>query len=284
MNSVIERARKRRNEKLVQLRRHYEIEKKLAARLRSASREERRYLYTALYDELFQQVPNHPQLLQKADSKRRLIAVSRQMLLLKRFLKPDSIFLEVGSGDSSLSREVAKYVKKVYAIDVSAEITKNEVFPQNFRLIISDGCSIPVPQGSISIAYSNNLMEHLHPEDSYDQLQNIYSALKLGGKYICITPNRISGPHDISRFFDDVATGFHLKEYTVEELSRVFAGIGFSKVHTYIGGRGIIVRFPASVIKTCERILCGLPSSLRKKISSTLPIEALLGITVIAKK
>lgn len=284
MNSVIERARKRRNEKLVQLRRHYEIERKLAARLRSASREERRYLYSALYDELFQRVPNHPQLLQKADPKRRLIAVSTQMQLLKRFLKPDSIFLEVGSGDCSLSREVAKYVKKVYAIDVSQEITKNEIFPQNFCLIISDGCSIPVPQGSISIAYSNNLMEHLHPEDSYEQLKGIYRSLGRGGKYICITPNRVSGPHDVSRFFEDIATGFHLKEYTVEELSRLFAEIGFSEVNTYIGGRGINVRFPAFVIKTCERILCCLPSSLRKRTSCILLIAALLGITVVAKK
>jgi 2-polyprenyl-3-methyl-5-hydroxy-6-metoxy-1,4-benzoquinol methylase len=158
MNNVIEHSRKRRKEKLAQLRRQYEIEKKLGARLRSASKEERRHLYRALYDELFQQVVNHPQLLQKASPKLQHVAVSRQMMLLKRFIRPDSIFLEVGSGDCSLSREVAKYVKKVYAIDVSEEITKNETFPQNFRIIISDGCCIPVPKRSISIAYSNNLM------------------------------------------------------------------------------------------------------------------------------
>ena len=62
-------------------------------------------------------------------------------------------------------------------------------------------------------------MEHLHPDDALEQLQNIYSALVPGGIYLCITPNRLSGPQDVSRDFDMVATGFHLKEYTISELS-----------------------------------------------------------------
>jgi len=200
-----------------QLKEHYEIEKKLANRLRNASREERRYLYNVLYDELYRRVPHHPQLTQKKYPELRYVKLSRQMRFLKRYLKPESIFLEVGPGDCTLSLNVAKHVKKVYAIDVSEEITKHEKFPQNFELIISDGCSIPVPQSSISIAYSNQLMEHLHPEDAYYQLKNIYKALNNNGKYICRTPNRLSGPHDISMYFDNVATGFHLKEYTITE-------------------------------------------------------------------
>ena len=71
-------------------------------------------------------------------------------------------------------------------------------------------------------------MEHLHPDDAVDQLKNIYNALVNGGKYICITPNRLTGPHDISKYFDNVATGFHLKEYTVTELSGLFREVGFS--------------------------------------------------------
>ena len=73
-------------------------------------------------------------------------------------------------------------------------------------------------------------MEHLHPDDAIVQLTNIKNALTNGGKYICITPNRINGPHDISRYFDKEASGFHLKEYTFTDLNKIFKNIGFSTV------------------------------------------------------
>jgi Methyltransferase domain len=44
-----------------ELRAHYEVERELAARLRAASRTERRTLYPAVYDELFRWVRTHPQ-------------------------------------------------------------------------------------------------------------------------------------------------------------------------------------------------------------------------------
>jgi len=240
---------------LEQIREHYEIEKILANKLRNASKEERRYLYRTLYDELFRRVPHHPQLAIKSNSKSQQAAVSIRMRFLKRFLGPESTFIEVGPGDCSLSIEVTKCVKKVYAIDVSEQITNRETFPQNFELIISDGCSIPVSENSINIAYSDQLMEHLHPDDAFDQIQNIYKALSSGGVYICITPNYLSGPHDVSKYFDKVATGFHIKEYTVTELSNLFQKAGFSKIDAYMGGRGIYIKFPLFLTKLLERFL-----------------------------
>ena len=60
-----------------QIREHYEIEKKLASQLRDATREERRSLYSSLYDELFRRVPSHPQLTDKAGPSQRLVAAKR---------------------------------------------------------------------------------------------------------------------------------------------------------------------------------------------------------------
>ncbi len=267
-----------------QLRRHYEIEKKLANKLRNSSKSERRYLYTALYDELFKLVPDHPQLTLKTDRESRLASVHRKMNLLKRFLKEDSVFLEIGSGDCLLSFEVAKRVKKVFAVDVSTRITRNESFPENFELIISDGSSIPVRENSITVAYSDQLMEHLHPDDALEQLQNIYKSLAPGGIYICITPNRLSGPHDISKYFDRIATGFHLKEYTIAELKKKFRKTGFSKIGTYIGGRGFYIKFPLFLTILCERILSLLPFSLRRKVANIILFKAILGIIIIGEK
>jgi SAM-dependent methyltransferase len=267
-----------------QLREHYVIEKELASRLRNAGKEERRYLYTALYDELYRRVPLHPQLTQKSDPGSQFEAVSTQMGLLGRYLNPETTFLEVGAGDCSLSREVSKRVRKVYAVDVSEEITKGKTFPENLELIISDGSSIPVTRGSVTLAYSSNLMEHLHPDDAVDQLKSVYAALATGGKYICITPNRLLGPYDISRYFDDLATGFHLKEYTFTELGGLFQKAGFSGIGACAGARRTYVKIPPSLILLCERVLGRLPFSPRRAIASTLPFRALLGIRIVGTK
>lgn len=267
-----------------QLREHYVIEKELAGRLRNASREERRYLYSALYDELYRRVPHHPQLTRKLDSRVRTEAVSTQMKLLGRFLKPEFTFLEVGPGDCKLAFEIAKFVKKVCAVDVSEEVTKGLSHPKNFELIISDGCSIPVTDNSVNVAYSHQLMEHLHPDDALEQLRNIYNALIPGGVYLCITPNRLSGPHDISGYFDEVATGFHLKEYTATELVSIFKTAGFSTVSAVLGVKGFQLRLPLFLVIWIESVLTTLPCSLSKRISRWLPIRLLLGIQLIAQK
>src|SRR6185503_12322595 len=195
-----------------QIRRHYLVEKELAAQLRAATKEDRRQLYTSLYDELFRRVPDHPQISLKhqASSQRSL---NHRLTLLRRHLHPGVTYLEIGPGDCSLAIAVAKLVRKVYAVDVSNEITREVQLPDNFELVISDGSSIPAPPGSVDVAYSDQVMEHLHPDDAMDQLRNVYESLAPGGLYICITPNRLSGPHDVSQYFEDVATGFHLKEY-----------------------------------------------------------------------
>jgi hypothetical protein len=143
-----------------QLKEHYEIEKKLASRLRNATQEERKHLYNSLYDELFKQVPHHPQLTTRLHPESLDKKVAQRMRFLSRFLSPDVTFLEMVAGDCRLALEVAKYVKNIYAIDASKEITKNENFPKNFELIISDGISMPVLESSITIAYSDQLMEH----------------------------------------------------------------------------------------------------------------------------
>ncbi len=266
-----------------EIREHYQIEKDLAKKLRTSQKQEREHLYTQLYDDLFKKVPHHPQLTRKIDAQASSVEVGQKLRLLTKFLHPDSIFLEVGPGDCHLAFKVAECVQKVYAVDVSPEIVKNSNSPNNFQLIISDGCNIPVPE-NVTIAYSNQLMEHLHPDDALEQLRNIYQALIPGGVYICITPNRLSGPHDISKYFDNVATGFHLQEYTNKELKNIFQSVGFSQINSYIGGKGIYLKFPYPIISMCEAILSAIPSFIRRKITNTLPGKALLGVIIVGTK
>lgn len=267
-----------------EIREHYEIERELAGRLRNAPPAERHRLYAAIYEELFDRVPHHPQIARKASPEETARSVGRQMAFLRRFLSREATFLELGAGSCALSLEVARYVKTVYALDVSAAITSRRSIPDNVRLIISDGCSIPVPEGSVDIAFSYQLMEHLHPDDALEQLGNVYRALAPGGFYICITPNRLNGPHDISKHFDIVSTGFHLREYSIKELTGLFAKVGFSRIKPMIGGRGAYSTFPLVPLVLLEKLLDRLPYRARFILAASAPVRLFLGIRVVGYK
>jgi len=266
-----------------QIRNHYLIEKELAAQLRSATKADRRQLYTSLYDELFRRVPDHPQLsLRHEPASQR--SLNNRLDLLRKHLHPGATYLEIGAGDCSLAIEVAKLVRKVYAVDVSNEITREVELPDNFELIISDGSSIPIPPGSVDVAYSDQVMEHLHPDDAMDQLKNVYEALAPGGLYICITPNRLSGPHDVSRYFEEVATGFHLKEYSATELSKMFKAAGFRQSYVLVGARGFHVNTATAVIQAVESLLAVAPKPLGRTLARGLPLRSILGVKLVGIK
>lgn len=267
-----------------QIREHYEIEKALAAKLKNASAQERRTLYTAAYDELFRLVPHHHQVLTRQLPEVRQKSIGKRLKLLQRFLPEVHTYLEIGPGDCALALQVARRVQQVHAVDVSREITNNLSLPPNFQLFISDGTSIPVPNQSIDFAFSDQLMEHLHPDDAVAQLKNIHAALKPGGKYLCVTTNKLSGPHDISRDFDDVASGFHLKEYAIAELRDLFLQAGFSKVLLYAGGDGVYFRFPLWMGLLLEQMIAALPLKMGKAIARSAGIRHLLGIYLLGVK
>jgi SAM-dependent methyltransferase len=268
-----------------QLAEHYEVERDLARRLRDTrDAATRRDLYATVYDELFRRVPHHPMLVARPDPAAHAARIAKQVALLRPLLGPDGAFLEVGAGDCSLSLALAPYARQVYAVDVSAEITKDRERPAHFTLALSDGTSIPVPGGSVTLAFSNQLMEHLHPDDAVAQLRAIAAALAPGGAYVCITPHRYSGPHDVSRAFDPVAQGLHLHEYRVGELVRLFRAAGFARFATYlpIGGRPRVL--PLAAARLPELVLSVLPWPLRRRIARTRAVEGLLGIRLIAWK
>jgi SAM-dependent methyltransferase len=270
-----------------QIREHYLIERSLADRLRAVPQAERLRLYGEVYDELFRRVPHHPQIAARFDGyahRQRLRAVQWQARFLRRALKPGTVFMEVGAGDCALSLALKKYVERVYAIDVSASIIEGLNPPPNLVVALSDGLTIPVPDETVHVAFSDQLMEHLHPEDAQAQLANIYRSLVPGGVYFCVTPNRLYGPRDVSAYFDETATGLHLREYSARELRQLFLQAGFRKVRFYAGARGAFIPLPYALIACVERVLEALPYRLRKLFADTPPARALLGLRAAAVK
>jgi SAM-dependent methyltransferase len=256
-----------------QIEEHYRIERELADRLRRAPREERRRLYSVVYDELLRRVPSHPMLTRKASPEQSAQAVAKQMGLLRRFLSLDKVFVEIGPGDCALAFEVCPRVKKVYAVEVSETISSSRRVPENFQLILSDGCSIPLPEQSVDIVYSNQMMEHLHPEDALEQLAAIQRVLRPGGVYVCITPNGLTGPHDISCGFDPEPTGFHLKEYSASDLDELFRSVGFRDVHAVLAIRNRYFVLSVRLYQLMELPVALAPGKIRRAHKHQLPFR-----------
>jgi SAM-dependent methyltransferase len=262
--------------------RQYEIECELADRLRRAAPAERKELYRTVYDELFTRVPDHPQNTTKKNPALQAARTARELRFLDRFLTADSVYLEVGPGDCHLALALAHQVSQVYAVDVSELIAGNNELPANFKLIISDGVTVDVPAGSVHVAYSNQLMEHLHPDDALEQLREIYRALGPQGEYVCVTPHRYSGPQDISWYFDAEARGFHLKEYTYRELRNLFRAAGFEGTSPWAGFKGHFLRLPEWLVLGVEWALGRLPVRMRRNLSRSRPIRTVFGTVTIS--
>jgi SAM-dependent methyltransferase len=266
---------------LVALRRHYEIERELADRIRRAAPEARPALYRTVYDELFVRVQDHPQNIWKASPEQQSARTAEQIRLLNSFLGPETVYLEVGAGDCHLAQTIAGRVKHSYGVDVSNLIAGGARRPSNFDLLIADGARIPVADDRATVAFSNMLVEHLHPDDFARHLCEVVRVLAPGGVYICRTPHRFVGPTDISAHFDEKPTGFHLKEYSFRELSESFRVAGFARVRACARVTGLSFTCPSWTLRMAESALELLPYRLRKRVCRSLPFRPLFGTVTI---
>jgi SAM-dependent methyltransferase len=230
------------------VRAHYVLERALARRLRNAPSAVRSQVYCEVYEELFRSLPDHPQhAVTKAVRERR---IKQLLILLAPLLGPHKTLLEIGCGDAELSSAAAPKVERSYALDVTDALFRGKTLPGNVEFVLTSGTEIALPDESIDVAVSDQLMEHLHPDDAAAQLLEVYRVLKRGGVYVCITPNRLTGPHDISMRFDYEATGLHLQEY--DSLS--LAGLGTRGCNRIRGGAAGRVRRGDGVGNSCARL------------------------------
>ena len=176
-------------------RRHYEVERELAARLRNSTRAERPALFATLYDELFERIPDHPRLTRRDAPEISRRKVLSQLRLLRPFLKPDTVFLEFAPGDCRLAAAVASQVRRAIGADISDQRTPGEASPPNLELIVYDGYELPVPDATADVIFSYQFLEHLHPDDVDGHFAMVRRLLKPGGVYVLTrrigTPGRM---------------------------------------------------------------------------------------------
>lgn len=257
----------------------YEYERAAAQRLLHASREERRKLYSEVYDNLYRQFSG----LGQHHSPKRRAGLQRCLDAIKPLLSPLTRFAEVGAGDCEFAKMVASQVKTVYALEVSFESLQEEANSDNLVLMHFDGFEIPLPNDSIDVAYSNQVLEHLHPEDAIEHLQEVYRVLKPGGYYLCITPHRFRGPSDVSHYFTREATALHLKEYTYKDLYEKFRQVGFLKVWSYALTQRMPIHFVPVIFNIAiEHMIAPLPYPLRKMMTMAISCSRVIILSQVS--
>lgn len=256
------------------LQNQYLVEKGLADKLKCADREERTRIFSTMYDELFSKVPDHSRLKRRRSEELTRQKNESKLTLVRKELNPTTVFLEFGAGDCRFAMEVAPLVKTAIAVDISDQRENNRPVPENFSLITYDGYNLnAIADGSIDIVFSDQLIEHLHPEDTAEHIKLVRRILKNGGKYIFSTPHAFTGPHDISKYFSFEPQGFHLKEWTYLDLRALLLQHGFSHVHALKSVFGSTVAMPYAYVGTCERVINLFPKVSRRFLAGcTLPV------------
>jgi SAM-dependent methyltransferase len=166
---------------------------------------------------------------------------------------------------------VAPHVARATAVDVTDALAPRHA-PAGFEFVAYDGFELPLPPASVDFVYSNDVVEHLHPDDLGDHLRGVLRVLRADGRYLCVTPNRLSGPHDVSRHFAETPQGFHLREYTLGELADRVATAGFRGAETLTSVSGYAVgRVPGiRAVRAMEAALELLPHRARCRAARPL--------------
>jgi SAM-dependent methyltransferase len=265
---------------LEQLKNHYEVEKAIALRVKNSTREERAALYPRIYEEIFEKVPDHPRL--KARESATEIDGGRgpglcpgvhfrregssldargeaKLRLVKKYLKKSGAYAEFGPGDCRFASAVAPFVEHAYALDISDQRSKALKTAENFSLILYDGYRLDLKDGSIDVVFSDQLIEHLLPEDVEFHFALARRILRDGGVYVLSTPHAFFGPHDISGYFSDAPEGLHFKEWTYSEIAKISKRLGYSFRHGFMRRGEGYRRVPLGYFLLMETLLRHLP-------------------------
>jgi SAM-dependent methyltransferase len=221
----------------------YRIERALANKLRSATRHARPRVAREVYADLYRLVHWHPDLTRSPIERDQL--VTALTYAYERWICNARAVLEVGSGSCDLLRYLGhKYPRTVFAaIDVALDpLAKAGVkLPPNVLFVQAGASEIPFADDSFDFVFCSQVLEHFHADDASDHVAEVARVLEPGGWFGFDTPNRITGPHDISRGFSLEATGLHLKEWTFQELEVLLREKGFDTVLT-LGMPGRVAR------------------------------------------
>jgi SAM-dependent methyltransferase len=124
---------------------------------------------------------------------------------------------EIGSGSGKLANYLNENGVKCTRTDISAE--RNSVNGVG-GAEVTDGVNLSkFTDAKYDFVISDQVVEHLHPDDIVKHFSESRKILKKGGRYIFRAPNRFLGPCDLSRVFEEKQAIFmHLHEFSWEDV------------------------------------------------------------------
>ncbi|HWU89223.1 MAG TPA: class I SAM-dependent methyltransferase [Kofleriaceae bacterium] len=191
----------------------------------SSSRSERSKVVSDAYAELFEKFPQHGAL-GSQDERRRLRAKQAAGLLLP-LTRPGDRVLEIGCGRGETLDELARAGRRCVGMEPSRHMVALSEAPSGVPIMDGTADKLDFPDGTFDLVFSLQVLEHLHPDDVPLHFAEAFRVLKRDGLLAFETPNRRTGPHDVSRGFSASAEGLHLKEWSLGELIEQLRAVGF---------------------------------------------------------
>jgi SAM-dependent methyltransferase len=217
---------------------HWRLERLLTDQLLASTPATRAAVFERCYGELYSSLP-WLRAGSEDGSTDRLAEHAAWPLLIG---PPPRDVYEVGSGDGSLARYLARLGYNCRATEITSE--RGDRTPESgLTWTVTDGVNLDALEAprSFDAVISDQVLEHLHPEDLSIHLRSARALLRPGGRIAFATPHAYTGPHDISRVFAlDAPRGMHLHEYTYRELAPALQQTGFTDIRT-------LLRLPAAL-------------------------------------
>ncbi len=210
---------------ITEIKRHADLEGELTDRLLSTTICDRFDVFSDAYNRLYRELPW-------------LVGTGTtsgaQMWL--SLLRRNSRVYEIGSGAGYLINYLAAQGYSCVASELAKDrqALAGKTKKENIVWSLTDGVNISkyVDSNYFDYVISDQVIEHMHPDDLLTQLMEARKILKEGGEYIVRTPYGPLGPADLSKVFGlDRAIFMHLHEYKLSELVKLCNDAGFHDVY-----------------------------------------------------
>jgi len=211
---------------------HWDLERRLAQELLGSTAENRWEVFEKCYTRLYSELPWLNALTGQED---RTAPEVTYRCWLEVIGSPPQTVYEIGSGKGEMITYLSDCGFRCKGTEITRERGAKFVdasYP-NLSWGSSDGVHLDrfEPSGAYDVVLSNQVIEHIHPDDLDAHLKGAFTILSEKGKYIFNTPHAFTGPADVSKVFNCVTPkGMHLKEYTFRELKSRLLAVGFSRV------------------------------------------------------
>lgn len=258
-----------------QMRSHLELERALTDQLRASTPQTRRETFERCYDELYGKLPWLASTGTPPD-----VDASQWTAALGA---PPQRVHEIGSGAGGLARSLAALGYTVEATEITLERGGPRDAVAGLTWAVTDGVHIEqfATSGPYDAVISDQVVEHLHPDDVVTHFAGCRAILRPSGKLLFRTPHAFTGPHDVSRVFGfDAPVGMHLHEYTNRELVARLRAAGFARVAAVLplpplaargGPAALVSRSYLAGMLLFERAMAPLSAGRRHAVTARLP-------------